>query len=126
VEHANEKLEKIRPIAEKHGLTMIQLACLWTLANEPVKSVVPTLIQEAGENAKSIDAKLAEISALPEVNPLTAEDVEAIRVIGDNTGCMALKGASARHEGQEARPDEWPMRPELLALAGRWDLGASW
>jgi aryl-alcohol dehydrogenase-like predicted oxidoreductase len=126
VEHANEKLEKIRPIAEKHGLTMIQLACLWTLANEPVKSVVPTLIQEAGEGAKSIDAKLAEIAALPAVNPLTAEDVEAIRAIGDNTGCMALKGASARHEGQEARPDEWPMRPELLALAGRWDLGASW
>jgi aryl-alcohol dehydrogenase-like predicted oxidoreductase len=126
VEHANEKLEKIRPIADKHGLTMIQLACLWTLANEPVKSVVPTLIQEAGEGAKSIDTKLAELATMPAVNPLTAEDVEAIRQIGDNTGCMALKGASARHEGQEARPDEWPMRPELLALAGRWDLGAAW
>ena len=126
VEHANEKLDKIRPIAERHGLTMIQLACLWTLANDPVKSVVPTLIQEAGEDAKSIEDKLAELAALPEVNPLSPEEVETIRAIGDNTGCMLLKGASARHEGQEARPDEWPMRPDLLALAGRWDLGTSW
>lgn len=126
VEHANEKLEKIRPIAEKHGLTMVQLACLWTLANEQVKSVVPTLIQEAGDDAKPIDAKLAEIASLPAINPLSAEEVETIRAIGDNTGCMALKGASVRHEGQEPRPDEWPMRPELLSLATRWDLGTAW
>jgi Ser/Thr protein kinase RdoA (MazF antagonist) len=105
---------------------MIQLACLWTLANEQVKSVVPTLIQEAGEDAKPIDAKLAEIASLPAINPLSAEEVETIRAIGDNTGCMALKGASARHEGQEPRPDEWPMRPELLSLATRWDLGTAW
>jgi hypothetical protein len=105
---------------------MIQLAALWTLANPQVKSVVPTLIQEAGEGAKPISAKLAELAALPEQNPLSAEEVELIRSIGDNTGCMALKGASARHEGQDPRPDEWPMRPELLALAARWDLGSSW
>lgn len=126
VEHASEKLEKIRPIAEKHGLTMIQLACLWNLAQAPVKSVVPTLIQEAGEGAKPIEAKLEELATLPEVNPLSAEEVETIRQIGDNTGCMLLKGASQRHEGQEARPDEWPMRPDLLELAGRWNLGTAW
>ncbi len=126
VEHAYEKLEKIRPIADKHGLTILQLASLWTLANEPVKSVVPTLIQEAGDDAKAIDAKLAELASLPETNPLTTEEVEAIRAIGDNTGCMMLKGASARHEGQDPRPDEWPMRADLLALAGRWGLGSGW
>lgn len=126
VEHAHEKLEKIRPIADQYGLTMLQLASLWTLANEPVKSVVPTLIQEAGEDAKPIDAKLAELAALPETNPLTPEEVETIRAIGDNTGCMMLKGASARHEGQAPRPDEWPMRPDLLALATRWGLGTGW
>ena len=31
IEHGVERLEKIRPIAEKHGLTMLQLACQWTL-----------------------------------------------------------------------------------------------
>ena len=44
---------------------------------------------------------------------------------GDNTGCMKLKGASLRHEASE-RPDEWPMRPELLELAGRHGLGTEW
>ncbi|MCW0220827.1 MAG: aldo/keto reductase, partial [Prosthecobacter sp.] len=96
------------------------------LAQAPVKSVVPTLIQEAGDDAKSIESKLEELAAMPEQNPLTPEDVEFIRQAGDNTGCMMLKGASQRHEGQEARPDEWPMRPELLALSGRWNLGSSW
>jgi aryl-alcohol dehydrogenase-like predicted oxidoreductase len=126
VEHASEKLERIRPVAERHGLTILQLASLWTLANEPVRSVVPTLIQEAGDDAKPIAEKLRELAELPEVNPLTAEEVELIRGIGDNTGCMLLKGASARHEGQEPRPDEWPMRPELLSLAARWNLGGAW
>ncbi len=125
VEHACEKLEKIRPIAEKYGLTMQQLACLWNLAQSPVKSVVPTLIQEAHEGAKSIDEKLHELATLPEVNPLTPEDVETIRQIGDNTGCMALKGASRRHEGQDPRPDEWPMRDDLLIVANRWNIDAA-
>ncbi len=126
VDRAGEKMEKIRPIAEKHGLSMIQLASLWDLAQAPVKSVVPTLIQEAGDGARSIEDKLAELAALPAENILSAEEVETIRQIGDNTGCMTLKGASQRHEGQEPRADEWPMRPELLSLAGRWELGSAW
>jgi aryl-alcohol dehydrogenase-like predicted oxidoreductase len=125
IEHGYEKIEKVRPIAEKHGLTMLQLACQWTLANTAVKSVVPTLIQEAGEGARTIESKLEELAALP-AQCLTAEEVETIRSIGDNTGCMMLKGASHRHEGQEPRPDEWPIRDDLLTLATRWGLGTSW
>jgi aryl-alcohol dehydrogenase-like predicted oxidoreductase len=125
IEHGVEKLEKVRPYAEKHGLTMLQLACQWTLGNKGVKSVVPTLIQEHGEGARTIESKLDDLAALPEQR-LTAEEVEAIRQIGDNTGCMALKGASQRHEGQEPRADEWPMRPDLLDLATRWSLGTAW
>ena len=126
VEHGCEKIEKIRPVAQRHGLTMLQLACQWDLAQAPVKSVVPTLIQEAGENARSIESKLDELAALPAANLLSAAEVEEIRQIGDNTGCMALKGASQRHEGQPPRADEWPLRPELLALASRWNLGSTW
>ena len=55
----------------------------------------------------------------------TEEDVESIRQIGDNTGCMTLKGASKRHETSE-RPDDWPMREDLLELAGRHGLGSEW
>ena len=57
---------------------------------------------------------------------LSAEEVAAISKIGDNTGCMTLKGASERHLGQEPRADEWPIRDELLTLASRWGLGQKW
>jgi len=125
IEHGVERLEKIRPIAQKHGLTMLQLACQWTLANTAVKSVVPTMIQEHGEGARSIESKLDEVANLPP-QCLTQEEVETIRQVGDNTGCMLLKGASARHAGQEPRPDEWAMRDELLETAKRWDLTLDW
>ena len=55
----------MRPIAERHGLTPLQLACRWNLAHAPVHCVAPTLIQEAGPDAKPIEAKRAELAALP-------------------------------------------------------------
>ena len=64
-------------------------------------SVVPTFIQEAGEGARPIEDKIREFAALPDVR-LTPEEVEAVRHIGDNTGCMTLKGASKRHAHQRA------------------------
>ena len=45
----------------------------------------------------------------------------AIRAIGDNSNCMALKGASPDHDG-EARPDRWPLDHELRELADRWGI----
>ena len=62
VEAGREKLERMRPIAERHGLTMLQLACQWNLAQAPVACVAPTLIQEAGDGAKTIEAKRAELA----------------------------------------------------------------
>ena len=126
VEHGCGKLEKVRPFAQKHGLTMMQLSALWDLAQEPVKSVVPTLIQEAHEGAKTIESKVDELAALPKTNPLSADEVAQITAIGDNTGCMTLKGASERHLGQEPRADEWPINDELVSLASRWGLGQKW
>jgi aryl-alcohol dehydrogenase-like predicted oxidoreductase len=126
VEHGVEKLEKVRAIAEKHKLTPLQLASLWDLAQEPVKSVVPTLIQEAYEGAKTIESKADELAALPDPNPLTPDEVAAITAIGDNTGCMNLKGASTRHLGQQPRADEWPLREDLSAVAARWGLNPQW
>jgi hypothetical protein len=38
---------------------------------------------------------------------------------------MMLKGASKRHQTSE-RPDEWPMRGDLLELAGKYGLGTDW
>jgi len=124
VEHGLEKIERMRPIAERHGLSMAQFAAIWNLSQAPVASVVPTFIQETSDQARPIEERIREMAVLPEVR-LSAEEVEEVKAIGDNTGCMALKGASRRHEVSE-RPDEWPMRPELLELAGRYSLGKEW
>ena len=114
-----EKIGRLRPIAERTGLTPLQLACQWNLAHPAVACCAPTLIQEAGPRARPIEDKRAELAALPAEQGLSADVVAAIRAIGDNTGCMALKGASPDHEGDE-RPDRWPVTPDLAALAGRW------
>jgi aryl-alcohol dehydrogenase-like predicted oxidoreductase len=116
------KLKLLRPIAERHGLTTIQLACQWNLAHPAVRCVVPTLIQEAGPDGRPIEEKRAELAALPE-QVLSATEVEEIRGIGDNSGSMALKGASPEHEG-EIRPDQWPVSPELAAAGARWGVNA--
>ena len=110
----------MRPIAERHGLTMLQLACHWNLAHGPVHFVAPTLISEPG-SAKSIEAKRAELAAVRGPSVLSAEEVEEIRAIGDNRGSMVLKGAAPDFEG-EPLPDRWPLTPELTALAGRWGI----
>ena len=49
IESGRARLEQMRPIAERHGLTPLQLACAWDLAQEPVECVAPTLIQEPGD-----------------------------------------------------------------------------
>ena len=120
VHDARGKLEQMRPLAERHGLTMLQLACAWDLAHEAVGCVAPTLIQEAGPLARPIEDKRAELAALRHVAGLSAEDVAMIRAIGDNTGCMALKGAAPDHDGAgrsaSARPRQGAPR---AATSGR-------
>lgn len=121
IEAGVEKLERIVPIAERARLTQIQLACQWNLAHPAVECVVPTLIQEAGPRACPIEAKRVELAALPAGQRLTAEEVAEIRAVGDNTGCMALKGASAEHEGED-RPDRWVLNEGLTATGERWGI----
>ncbi|HZG49566.1 MAG TPA: aldo/keto reductase [Thermoleophilaceae bacterium] len=119
VEAGREKLERLRPIAERHGLTPLGLACAWNLTHEAVECVAPTLIQEPGPDAKPIERKRAELAAVPAGPLLSAEEVDAIRAIGDNRGSMLLKGATPDHEGHEL-PDRWAIDGELAAVAGRW------
>jgi aryl-alcohol dehydrogenase-like predicted oxidoreductase len=125
VADASRRLAAMRPYAERHGLTPLQLACAWNLAQPAVRCVAPTLIQERGPRARPIEDKRAELAALaqrPDVGRLlSAQELRAIRQIGDNTGCMALKGSSPIHEGP-AGPDRWRLDSELSAVAGRWGI----
>ncbi len=104
VEAGRARLDELRPIADRHGLTLLQLSSVWTLAQPAVACVAPTLIQEAGAGAKTVEAKRAELAAVPAGPVLDDDELAAIATIGDNTGCMKLKGASPLHEGDE-RPD---------------------
>ncbi len=114
------KIEQMRGIADAHGLTMLQLACVWNLQHISVECVVPTLIQEAGTSAKHIEAKVDELASVPEAT-LTPDEYAQIAEIGDNTNCMTLKGANTEHKG-DAQADRWPLNAELEAAARRWKI----
>jgi aryl-alcohol dehydrogenase-like predicted oxidoreductase len=114
------RIERMRPIAERRGLTPLQLACAWNLSHPAVESVVPTLIQEVGPDARPIEDKRAELAALPD-RRLASEEIDEIRAIGDNSNCMALKGASPDNDG-EVHADSWPLSAELVAAGRRWDV----
>ncbi|HEV3071320.1 MAG TPA: aldo/keto reductase [Solirubrobacteraceae bacterium] len=150
VERGNEKLERMRPYAQRHDLSMLQLACQWNLAHEAVRCVAPTLIQEArtspgarGEESRvgrgapprargeengvgrgaprEIEEKRAELAALPPVPLLSEAEIRELRAIGDNTGSMALKGANATYAGEPAA-DRWALSEELNEVAARWEI----
>jgi aryl-alcohol dehydrogenase-like predicted oxidoreductase len=121
MERGAERIERMRPVAERLGLTTLQLACQWNLAHPAVRSVVPTLIQEAGPNARPVEEQREELAALPEQVLLSADDVAELRAIGDNTGSMTLKGGVPDHEG-EAKADRWALDAHLQQVAGRWGI----
>jgi len=124
IEAGLEKLGRVVPLGERLGLTPIQLACQWNLAHPAVECVVPTLIQEAGEGARPIEAKRAELAALPAEPRLGEAEVAAIRAVGDNAGAMMLKGASPEHRGEE-RPDRWALSEDLTEVGARWGIDPS-
>lgn len=120
VEAGCEKLDRIKNVADKYNLTPLQLASIWNLNQKMVRSVVPTLIQEPGDDAKPIEQKLEEIANIPDVT-LTSEENEYIAQVGNNKGCMSLKGGNPEHEG-DAVADRWSLNQDLLDVAGRWGI----
>ena len=98
VEAGRSKMEQMRSLAEKHNLTMLQLSCIWNLSHPQVKSVIPTLIQEA-----------------------TADERDQLAQIGNNKGCLTLNGAHPEHTG-EPEADHWSLRDELLEVGKRWGI----
>jgi aryl-alcohol dehydrogenase-like predicted oxidoreductase len=115
------RMRRMLPIAERHGLTPLQLACQWNLAHHAVSCCVPTLIQETGPDARPVEDKRADLAGTPAEVVLSAEDVEEIRLIGDNTGGMTLKGGVPDYHGEE-RPDRWPLSEGLAAVGSRWGI----
>ncbi|HUL51419.1 MAG TPA: aldo/keto reductase [Candidatus Nitrosotalea sp.] len=120
VEAGTAKLERMREVARKYGISMLQLACLWNLAHPGVRSVIPTLIQEGDPNGKTIESKVDDLASLPDLR-LTDEERDFITKVGDNKGCMDLKGANRSHTGQP-EADHWGLTPDLEAVGKRWSI----
>ena len=118
IERGLERIEEMRPVMAAAGLSPMGLACQWNLAHSAVACVAPTLIQEQGEEARPIEEKRVELASVPFEQQLESEHVARVHEIGDNTGSMKLKGASAEHVGEDA-PDRWAISDELLAAGER-------
>ena len=92
----------MRPIAERHELTMLQLAAHGTSrTNRGVRGAHAD--PGAGAGARPIEDKRAELARTAARSRLTPTEVAEMREIGDNTGCMALKGGAPDHEGEAGR-----------------------
>ncbi len=48
-----------------------------------------------------MEDKRADLAAVPAEILLTMDEIAAIEEIGENAGCMALKGGTPAHEGDE-------------------------
>jgi len=64
-----------------------------------------------------------ELASLPDLK-LSGEECERIAEIGDNKGCMELKGANRAHVG-EPQPDRWSLTPDHQLVAKRWGVDAN-
>ena len=123
VERGTGKIAQMADIREATGLTTLQLACAWNLAHPAVECVVPTLIQEATDTCKTIEQQRADLASLP-ANAgriLNEDQFNQIREIGENQGCMKLKGASPDHEGDELA-DCWSINDQLVDFGARWNV----
>jgi aryl-alcohol dehydrogenase-like predicted oxidoreductase len=117
VEAGREKLERMRPVAEAHGLSPLQLSCAWNLAHPAVELVVPTLIQEPG--GRPVERKREELAACRRSrrSPRTT-----------SRSCGGSATTRARWRSRAPRPsttgppvaDRWPLDDELAGLAERW------
>ena len=109
IDRALPVVDELRTMGRRRGLTPMQVAAEWTLAQPAVSCVVPTLIQEQGtadRPARPVGEKRAELDGVTGSSRVTPTELERIRTIGDNAGSMDLKGASPVFEGDE-RPDGW-------------------
>ena len=112
----------MRPYAARHGLTMLQLACAWNLAQPGVRCVAPTLIQEPGPGARPVEDKRAELAALRASACASASD-ELARDPRDRRQhrLHGAEGREPRARGPEL-PDRWPLDGELRDVAARWGI----
>ena len=119
VAEGRAKLELMRPYAERHGLSMLQLACLWNLAQPGVRCVAPTLIQETGDG-RPRRSRTSAPSSRRSSAPGARRAAERRGAAGDPRRSATTPAAwrsRARASNTRARrmPDRWTLDDELRA-----------
>ena len=120
VEAGREKLDRLRPIAERHSLTLLQLACAWNLAHPAVEVRRP----DADRGARQPQADRAQARrAGGRAGGLAAERRGGRRDPGDRRQ-HRLDAAQGRHAGPRGRRGSRPLgaraRPDRDG--GRWGI----
>ncbi|MCK9247915.1 MAG: aldo/keto reductase [Solirubrobacteraceae bacterium] len=124
IERGRGIVDRIADIGRPHGLSPMQTAAQWTLSQPAVACVAPTIIAEMPGGAvpvRPVADKRAELAAVTTHVRLTPQELERITAMGDNTGSMALKGASPVYDG-DVVADQWPIGDVHTEIARRWGI----
>ena len=118
---ARTKLDRLRPVAAAHDLTLLQLACAWTLAQPAVATAAPTLIQESGADARPIEAQREELADAPAAEILSQQ--ELVRDLRDRRQ-HRVDGAQGRIAELRRRRAAGRLAADRrpAPTAARWDL----
>ena len=119
---AQEKIARMRPIAERHTLTTLQLACAWNLGHEAGRDRRADADPGGGRAARRGAARRTGGAARRRACPTTRSPSCARSAT--TPARMALKGAAADHEG-EPLPDRWALTPELVEVGARYGVEGS-
>ena len=122
VERGLERIEQMRPIAERHGLTPLQLACQWNLAHPAVACCAPTLIQEAGDHARPVEDKRAELAATPATVTLSEAEAGAPSARWATTAARWCSRAPPPTTRARRSPTAGRCRTSWLRVAERWGI----
>ena len=121
VGHGRERLDRLRPIAERHGLSSCSPAALDPLARRRWRASCRRSSRNPATRRGPSRTSSPTSPPSPAEPVLTPDELAELEAIGDNTGCMTLKGAAPDFEG-DPLPDRWPLSADLAALAGRWGI----
>ena len=124
VEAGREQLERMRPIAERHGLTMLQLACAWNLAH--AAGAVRGADADPGERRRTRGRSRTSAPSWPPCRRRVAARAprrsRELRAIGDNTRLDGAEGRERRTRGRARCRPLGARRASSRRVAARWEI----
>ena len=118
VERGRERIDRMRPVTERHSLTMLQLACAWNLSHEPVPGRADA--DPGAGPQREADRGQARRARLP--SRAGADRRRGRRDPGDRRQ-HRQHGAQGRRAGLRGRPAARPVADQRRAVGARRAVG---